>query len=77
MAEFTCPKCGNSFHGIACRGCIPNVKGYICSRCGEHIPSHEWGGMVHQWLKTDMIAEWSKEGAYEVEDVKVDALPKM
>ncbi len=76
MAEFTCPKCGNYFLGLACHGCVVNVKGYICSRCGERIPNPFWHGEYHQWLKTDWVNEWNREGAF-VQEVSVDALPQM
>jgi hypothetical protein len=69
MTEFTCPKCGNFFHGIACRPCVPNVKGYVCSKCGERIRNPFWAGNIHQWLRTDWINVWNQDGAFEVEAV--------
>lgn len=73
MAEFTCPKCGNYFLGIACRPCVANVKGYICT-CGERVMNPHWHGVIHQWLKTDWVNEWNKEGAFVQEEVEIGAL---
>ena len=75
MAEFTCPRCGNYFQGIACRGCVANVKGYICSQCGTRVPNPVWAGEYHQWLKTDYVNTWNREGAFIQEALPVDTLP--
>lgn len=72
MAEFTCPTCGNFFHGIGCSRCAGNVKGYICSRCDTRIANPFWQGELHQWLKSEWVNTWNREGAFIMEQpVKV------